>query len=110
VVDYFRGRGEVFRRNKERESLCTCHYDLMHTPDAPLSVSSFAKTDGLETSVTISGTITPTPPMTTTRLRAQADTSDMLELELADGRWLDFQFMSTRGNRVICSKGPRVQR
>jgi hypothetical protein len=104
------GPGEVFRRDKGRESLCACTYELTSTSDAPLPVRSLDKTEYLQSFVEIYGTITPKQGMTTTALRNEADQSGTLEMRLADDTWIDFQFVSRTGNRVRCSNGPRDAR
>jgi hypothetical protein len=103
------GEGEVFR--KGGESLCRCGYDLTITVEGPFidrgRIGPRVVKGG--SSSEVDGTITP-HGMTTDALRPHVDKAGRLELRLEDGRWLDIQFTSSRGNRVRGVNGPRGER
>jgi hypothetical protein len=100
------GQGEVFRRDKGRELLCTCTYELEEGPQEVVPAGPGHYIAGFTGDIT--GTIDPAAPMTPEKLMEQADKSGLLQLRLAGDRWLDF-ILKPDGS-IVGSGGIRDER
>jgi hypothetical protein len=100
------GTGQVFRRDKNRELLCSCTYRLTEGRDRG---ARFGRSQYLAGQAgDIRGTLMPTPPITLSVLLSEKDKSDTLQLRLQSGHWLDF--LMDRSGQVIGSGGLRGER
>jgi hypothetical protein len=101
------GNGEVFRRDQNRESLCSCDYGLA---EGPLTTS---RTEGNQyvagPSAGLGGWLMPQPPMTLDALRMALDKKQQsLQLRLESGHWLDFSLR--RDGQIIGLSALRNER